>query len=189
MRLLWSHKPQVLGPRGSLLTNRMSESFTYGSVGGVGPKPGPYPAPEARPVFWISLWERYVESQVDYRAGSETLARKLVEAGTDAWQLLEWLRAPEQAERGAGVQARLLKRVFGEQFEVVAGQPAPLPKEKVAGVAEEALEASATEEAVVKPAAPCQGLPSEVVAGPEASGPGQRELGRGSSSGRRADCT
>jgi hypothetical protein len=41
---LWSHKPQVLGPRGSLLTNRMSESFTYGSVGGVGRKPGPYPA-------------------------------------------------------------------------------------------------------------------------------------------------
>lgn len=25
---------------------------------------------EARPVFWIALWERYVESQVDYRAGS-----------------------------------------------------------------------------------------------------------------------
>jgi Transposase DDE domain/Transposase domain (DUF772) len=137
----------------------------------------PATGPEARPVFWISLWERYVESQVDYRAGSETLGRKLVEAGTDAWQLLEWLRAPEQAERGAGVQAQLLKRVFGEQFEVVAGQPAPLPKEKVAGVAEAALEASATEEAVVNPAAPCQGLPSEVVAGPEASGPDQRELG------------
>jgi hypothetical protein len=47
----------------------------------------------------------------------------------------------------------------------------------VAGVAEAALEASATEEAVVNPAAPCQGLPSEVVAGPEASGPGQLELG------------
>ena len=41
---LWSRKPQVLGPKGSLLTNRMSESFTYGSVGGVGRKPGPYPA-------------------------------------------------------------------------------------------------------------------------------------------------
>jgi hypothetical protein len=38
---LWSAKPQVLGPKGSLLTNRMSESFTYGSVGGVGRKPGP----------------------------------------------------------------------------------------------------------------------------------------------------
>jgi hypothetical protein len=41
---LWSRKPQVFGPKGSLLTNRMSESFTYGSVGGVGRKPGSYPA-------------------------------------------------------------------------------------------------------------------------------------------------
>ena len=37
-------KLQVLGPKGPLLTNRMSELFTYGSVGGVGGNPGPYPA-------------------------------------------------------------------------------------------------------------------------------------------------
>ncbi len=30
--------------KGPLLTNRMSELLTYGSVGGVGRKPGPYPA-------------------------------------------------------------------------------------------------------------------------------------------------
>jgi hypothetical protein len=35
---------KVLGPHGSLLTNRMSELLTYGSVGGVGRNPGPYPA-------------------------------------------------------------------------------------------------------------------------------------------------
>ena len=35
---------KVLGLRGPLLTNRMSELLTYGSVGGVGRKPGPYPA-------------------------------------------------------------------------------------------------------------------------------------------------
>ena len=45
-----SHAPcglvtcKVLGPQGPLLTNRMSELLTYGSVGGVGRKPGPYPA-------------------------------------------------------------------------------------------------------------------------------------------------
>ena len=44
---LWSRKLQVLGPQGPLLTNRMSELFTYGSVGGVGRKPGPYPAANA----------------------------------------------------------------------------------------------------------------------------------------------
>jgi hypothetical protein len=35
---------KVLGPRWPLLTNRMTELVTYGSVGGVGRKPGPYPA-------------------------------------------------------------------------------------------------------------------------------------------------
>ena len=35
---------KALGPQGPLLTNRMTELVTYGSVGGVGRKPGPYPA-------------------------------------------------------------------------------------------------------------------------------------------------
>jgi transposase len=90
-----------------------------------------------RPGFWVGLWERYVESQVDYRASAETLGRKLGEAGTDAWQLLEWLRQPAQRERAAGTQAQLLRRIFGEQFEVSAGQATVLEKEKIAVVAEE----------------------------------------------------
>jgi hypothetical protein len=36
---------QVLGPQGPLLTNRVSELFTHGSVGGGGSNPAPYPAP------------------------------------------------------------------------------------------------------------------------------------------------
>ena len=86
---------------------------------------------EKRPGFWVGLWERYVESQTDYRAGSETLARKLVEAGADAWQLLEWLRAPERAGWAAGTQAQLLARVFGEQFEIRVGQATPAPQERI----------------------------------------------------------
>jgi len=35
---------KVFGPQGPSLTNRVSELFTHGSVGGVGRKPGPYPA-------------------------------------------------------------------------------------------------------------------------------------------------
>jgi transposase len=92
--------------------------------------------PEARPLFWVGLWERYVESQVDYRASTETLGRKLAEAGADAWQLLEWLGGPGQAERAVGSQEQLLKRVFAEQFDVVAGQPAPRPKPKEAVLVE-----------------------------------------------------
>jgi hypothetical protein len=38
---------KVFGPKGPSLTNRMSELLTYGSVGGVGRKPGPYPALDA----------------------------------------------------------------------------------------------------------------------------------------------
>ena len=87
-------------------------------------------APQERPVFWVSLWERYVESQADYRASAETLSRKLAEAGHDAWQLLEWLESRVQKTWAAGRQAQLLKRVFGEQFDVVAAGSAPLPKDK-----------------------------------------------------------
>ena len=86
---------------------------------------------ESRPLFWLALWERYVESQADYRASSETLARKLSEAGADSWQLLQWLREAEQAPLAAGAQARLLARVFAEQFEVQASQPTPAPLEKL----------------------------------------------------------
>ena len=86
--------------------------------------------PEARPSCWVGLWERYVESQTDYRASSETLARKLAEAGTDACQLLAWVGQPAQAQWAAGAQVRLLARVFGEQFEVQAGPATPAPQEK-----------------------------------------------------------
>ena len=44
---LWSRKLQVLGSKESLLTNRVRENFTHGSVGGVGRKPGSYPAGDA----------------------------------------------------------------------------------------------------------------------------------------------
>ena len=56
-----SHAPcglvtcKVLGPQGPLLTNRMREILTYGSVGGVGRKPGPYPAPNRRPRFPLGI--------------------------------------------------------------------------------------------------------------------------------------
>jgi len=99
---------------------------------------------EQRPLAWGVLWERYVESQTDYRAGSETLARKLAEAGTDAWQLLQWLRQEAQAILLAQPQAQLLARVFAEQFEIRAGEPAPQCQEKVAVAASRTPAAPAT---------------------------------------------
>jgi transposase len=83
---------------------------------------------EARPAFWLELWERYVESQLDYRASSEALGRKLTEAGTDTARLLAWAEAPSQKTRIGGPQLLLLARVFQEQFEV--GEAQTLPKGK-----------------------------------------------------------
>ena len=47
MRL--SGAPLGLPVQKPVLTNRMRENFTYGSVGGAGSNPGPYPAPDRRP--------------------------------------------------------------------------------------------------------------------------------------------
>jgi hypothetical protein len=73
----------------------------------------------------------------------------LAESGTDAWQLLEWLREPARCALATGQQSQLLARVFAEQFELQAGQAVPAPKEKIVVAASstsavsEALEAAA----------------------------------------------
>ncbi|HNQ87575.1 MAG TPA: transposase [Verrucomicrobiota bacterium] len=79
---------------------------------------------DSPPTIWVGLWERYVESQSDYRASAETLGCKLGEAGADAWALLQWVRRPEWGAWAQGAHVQLLERVFGEQFKVVGGQAA-----------------------------------------------------------------
>jgi hypothetical protein len=60
----------------------------------------------------------------------ETLARKMIEAGTDAQQLLGGLAPPAAKELAGGNQAQWLARVVGEQFAVLAGTGATQPKTK-----------------------------------------------------------
>jgi hypothetical protein len=119
--------------------------------------------PKVRPAFWGALWERYVESQPDYRARGEVLSRKLVEAGQDAWRLLEWLRQPAGSEAMSGPQAQLLARVFGEQFEVAADTVSPLGQAKEPIVIEsapppgrgsQAQSSAASADSVPSPASP-----------------------------------
>jgi hypothetical protein len=69
----------------------------------------------ARPEWWPRLWERYVESQADYRASLESLTRKLVEAGSDTQTLLTWLAQAQDPSWAQGAQVQLLARVFREQ--------------------------------------------------------------------------
>jgi hypothetical protein len=74
-----------------------------------------------RPEFWSRLWERYVDSQLDYRARGETLKQKQIQAGEDLLELRSWLAAQPEALR-QGEKVELLERVWNEQFEVGEGQ-------------------------------------------------------------------
>ena len=50
-RLVGSSPARLMVRSGPLLTNRMSELLTYGSVGGGGSDPAPYPAADASQPF------------------------------------------------------------------------------------------------------------------------------------------
>jgi len=133
---------------------------------------------EARPGFWVGLWERYVESQADYRASAETMGRKLGEAGAEAWQLLEWVREPERGAWAQGAQVQLLARVFGEQFDVIWGQVRSLPQEKVAVPSGAPPPVSEAAEAGTEAGAPeSPEAPAPAGVGSEAGAGDQPELG------------
>ena len=73
-----------------------------------------------RPEFWNRLWERYVDSQLDYKASGETLKQKMVQMGEEVLELRNWLAAQPEALR-QGEQVQLLERVWSERFEVREG--------------------------------------------------------------------
>lgn len=81
---------------------------------------------EARPEQWPLWWTLYVENRLDYRASREVLESKLAEAGVAAAQILAWLK--QHPQLAAGEQARLLARVFAEQFVLEAGEFRPRGK-------------------------------------------------------------
>lgn len=72
---------------------------------------------EERPEFWDLLWERYVESEVDYQSSEEGLRKKVRRAGEDIVRLQDWVKTLAE-EISDGEQVQLLKRVFEERFEV-----------------------------------------------------------------------
>lgn len=125
--------------------------------------------------------DRQAVEMLRYHAGwNFGLNRQLGEAGTDAWQLLEWLRQPAQKQRAAGTQAQLLKRIFGEQFEVSAGQARVLEKESVVTEGPAGLPPvpdAAVETGPVDPGtAPAPCLVPEGSASPEAEAGAQTEF-------------
>ena len=70
-----------------------------------------------RPDFWELLWERYVQSKLDYKSAEEVLQSKRRQVGADSLRLLEWLE-PLGAEIREAKGVALLREVFGQQYEV-----------------------------------------------------------------------
>jgi transposase len=73
-----------------------------------------------RPPFWEMYWERYVESKVDYRSGSDVLKQKLAQVGEDIRRLVKWLSKTKRCEDGGkgGARLEMLKKMFDENFQV-----------------------------------------------------------------------
>ena len=78
-----------------------------------------------RPTWWPALWERYVQSRFDFRAEPKVLAEKFQQAGQDGAQVLAWLKGLQPAVDGR--KARLLARVWQEEFEWVTAEVAAKP--------------------------------------------------------------
>ena len=77
-----------------------------------------------RPEFWGVLWERYVESKLDYKTPEVELKHKMQQAGEDIQRLRKWLEGQEEKQeiiKQAG-QMKLLYRVFEEQYVVPEGE-------------------------------------------------------------------
>ena len=69
----------------------------------------------ARPACWPLLWDRYVESKVDYRSRAEALRDKFRQAGVDGFGLLQGLECLKSHLR-YGTQMELLAEVLGQRF-------------------------------------------------------------------------
>jgi transposase len=93
---------------------------------------GALPEP-ARPAFWPLLWERYVESKLDYRSSAEALQDNYRQAGADGLGLLQWLECM-RADLRYGTQVELLAEVFVQRFTLKENHPEPLEQSEGSAV-------------------------------------------------------
>jgi transposase len=88
-----------------------------------------------RPEFWEVLWERYVESKLDYKTPEVELRHKMRQAGEDIERLRRWVggrKDKQEALKEAG-QMKLLERVFEEQYAVKEGEGIEVRREEPVG--------------------------------------------------------
>jgi transposase len=69
-----------------------------------------------KPVWWAEVWERYVDSKLDYRATVAQLTDKMSQGGADGLRLLQWASSLSDARVAQGPQMKLLARVLEENF-------------------------------------------------------------------------
>jgi transposase len=69
-----------------------------------------------RSLEWALWWDRYVESQVDFRSSPSELTGKMNQAGSDISAFLKWANETEMSNASAKALA-ILQRVFEENFE------------------------------------------------------------------------
>ena len=86
-----------------------------------------------RPDFWALLWERYVESKLDYKNPEAVLKQKQTQVGEDSLRLLRWLE-PLPVSLRSGRQVELLRRVFEEHYTILENHEVTPVKEHAAGV-------------------------------------------------------
>jgi transposase len=87
----------------------------------------------ARPAFWPLLWERYVDSKLDYRSSAEALQDKYRQAGADGLGLLHWLEG-RRSDLRYGTQVELLAEVLGQRFALQVNGPEPLEQSEGSAV-------------------------------------------------------
>jgi hypothetical protein len=71
----------------------------------------------AKPSWWLTCWERYLGSKLDYRLEAAALKEKMDQAGADSLNLLQWVEKLSDSTLAQGQQVQLLRRVFGENFQ------------------------------------------------------------------------
>jgi len=81
----------------------------------------------SKPTWWESLWERYVCTKLDYQLSTAQLRQRMLQAGVEGLEVLNWAKNLEPAA-AAGPQVKLLARVLEENFEWTAGQ-APVDRD------------------------------------------------------------
>jgi transposase len=87
----------------------------------------------ARPAFWPLLWDRYVDSKLDYRSSAEALQDHYRQAGADGLGLLQWLECLRSDLR-YGTQVELLAEVLGQRFALKDVRPEPLEQSEGSAV-------------------------------------------------------